>query len=680
MKKFFTSFVCAVFSLISFAQTYVWNDGKIELVTNSSCEIRFSKIPAENFSSLANVVDMNNSLYWMFGQDKSFRNRLACGYQGYNTDIEYNRRSNSGEGADIYNLSTGTGNLSTANGKDPWAYLSKLVYNSSIIVDGICTYCDTTNTAFAYCLGEALFLRAFALSEMVKLWGDVPTTWKMFGGTILPTQPKQDRNLIYEMMRSDLKRAANLLPWSSQIPQYDRSSATYREPTSEYSSGESYMEHPSSYSNYTGAPSKAAALAMLSRIDLNYAGYAMKPNNLGVPGDGFCIQLNVVDQEKRRSLYKEAMDACAQIIQQEGYSKLQNNFEDIFKKICADVTDYSQSEVIWEIPFADGVRGQALQYNCPKMSDALMGLKNNQAGSSQGDAQVVPTLYYDYEAGDKRRDVTIAPYRWVYDQGTMYNTDPEKVSLAFPQVDVSNHEKFLYQRLEKISSWYFAKYRVEWMSRDRLGNDDGVNYPIIRYADVLLMFCEASLGGITGDVPQNTTGLSAQTLFDKIRNRANLTSKTLNMQNLMDERKFEFAGEALRKYDLIRWGKLRTAMVEARTRLDNLDAHTGEFANTNDTLYYKYRFIDDELSYSSGIKGYVIESISHIRPADFDAANGWVRKLVYGIEDYERYLDRNNYVLYVYDHPEYLDNHQLWPIFDVNIQSSNGLLWNDYNY
>ena len=665
--------------MLASAQTYVWNKGQIEMVSDG-VGIRFTKVPAENFNSLASVVEMNNSLYWMFGQDKSFRNRLACGYQGYNTDIERNDKNSGQAEYAVYNMSKNSSDLSTANGKDPWTYLAKMVYNASAIIEGMEKYCDTTNTAFAYCLGEALFLRAFALSEMVKLWGDVPAKWKRDGNGIAPTQAKQERNLLYESMRTDLKRAANLLPWASQIPNYDRSSALYREPTSTVVSAEMYMEHPSSFCNYTGAPNKAAALALLARIDLNYAGYAMKPNNLGVPADGFCIQLNLVNADKRRALYQEALEACAQVIKQEGSWKLLAKYENIFKNICADVTDYSQSEVIWEIPFADGARGQVLQWNCPKMSKALSALKNNTSGSSNSAILVVPTLYYDFDKNDVRRDVTIAPYSWMYDNGSSYTSYPEKIAKAFPQVDVANNEKFLYQRLHHIDEWYFAKYRVEWMSRQRNGNDDGVNYPVIRFADVLLMFCEAAIGGITGDAPQNNTGLSAQEQFNKIRSRAGLSTKTLTMQNLMDERKFEFAGEALRKYDLIRWGKLRSSMEDTRIRLDNLNTHTGEFTNTQDTVYYKYRYVGSEMSYSPEIKGYIIETISHTRPADFNPDNGWVKLNIYETTSGERDLTRDSYILYLYDHPEYLDNHQLWPIFDVNVQTSNGLLWNDYNY
>ena len=659
------------------AQTYFWQNGRIELV-QTSCEIRFYKIPAENFSSLAKVTEMNNSLYWMFGQDKSYRNRLACGFQGYNTDIEYHRRSNQGVGYCTYDLSTGIGDLSTSNHKDPWTYLAKSVYNASMIIEGIEKYCDTTNTSFAYCLGEALFLRAFALSEMVKLWGDVPATWKIFDGAFVPTQAKQERNILYESMRADLKRAAKLLPWSSQIPNYDRSAATYREPTSNISSQEKYMEHPSSFCNYTGAPSKAAALGLLARIDLNYAGYAMKPNNLGVPTDGFCLQLNLVDQEKRRALYQEVLESCAQIIQQEGSWKLLANYEDVFKRVCADVTDYTQSEVIWEIPFANGVRGQYLQYNCTKADYSTQGfLKNNQTSTCNSAISAVPTLYYDFESADKRRDVTITPYAWYYDDGNRISSSTETLQRVFPAVNHSNSEKFLYQSVLMADSWYFGKCRIEWMARDRASNDDGVNVPIIRFADILLMFCEASLGGITGDVPQNNTGLAAQSLFNQIRTRAGLSSKTLNMSNLMAERKFEFAGEGVRKYDLIRWGKLRSSMEQERNRLNNLNLHTGDFVGTSDTIYVKYRLDNSGLSLTG--KCYVIDAITHQRPANYETTTGWFKKCVY--ESYDgRTLSSENYVLYPYDHPEYLDNHQLWPIFDVDIKVSNGLLWNDYNY
>ncbi len=677
MKRIYTTIFCAVISLSLMAQTYIWQNGKmVQSITNG--EIRFDKIPAENFATASDVNELINSLYWLFGGDKSYRNRLACGYQGLNTDAEHGNKNSGAAEWNIYTLTPDNGDLSVPNGKDPWNYFAKMVYNASIIIDGITTHCDTTKANFSYYLGEALFLRAFAMSEMVKLWGDVPGKWKIYNSVLNPLEPKQNRNSLYEAIRADLKRATNLLPWAENVPYSVHNSTKYKEPTSSFFAEEIYMEHQKN-SNYTGVPTKAAALGLLARIDLNYAGYALRPNTLGVPRDGYAVQLNIKDAAKRQSLYQEALEVCAQVIKKEGNFKLLTDYEQIFKNICADVTEYSQSEVIWEIPFADGARGQYLQYNCTKANANTVGvLKNNEAQTCNSAVCAIPTLYYDFEPTDKRRDVTITPYAWYYDDGRSVSSNTETFHRIFPEI--SENEQFLYPRLMTADSWYFGKCRIEWMSRPRQGNDDGVNYPVIRYADVLLMFCEAALGGITADVPQNNTGLSPQSLFDQVRARAGVASKTLTMDNLANERKLEFAGEYLRKYDLIRWGKLRSTMEQERIRLNNLNQHTGEFANTTDTVYVKYRYVGTELS-SLGQKSYVIDSVTHRRPSDYESSNGWYKKCVYESSSNGRVLSEDNYLLYHYDQPEKLDSRQLWPIFSADMPyAPDGYLWNDYNY
>ena len=239
-------------------------------------------------------------------------------------------------------------------------------------------------------------------------------------------------------------------------------------------------------------------------------------------------------------------------------------------------------------------------------------------------------------------------------------------------------DKCLYQKVQRVDKWYLGKWRIEWMSRTSLSDDEGVNFPIIRYADVVLMFCEAALGGITGNVPNNTTGLDVQTQFDKIRARAGVPSKPLNMSNLMEERKLEFAGEYLRKYDLIRWGKLRSAMEDARVRLQNLSAHSGEFADIPETVYYKFR---ENYDYTvDGSKCYVLDAFLFEQPADYYDDKGWQKTNIFE-SDAQKVLDESSYFLYDYSHPENLDSHQLWPIFTNDMQyDENGYLWNDYDY
>jgi len=66
------------------------------------------------------------------------------------------------------------------------------------------------------------------------------------------------------------------------------------------------------------------------------------------------------------------------------------------------------------------------------------------------------------------------------------------------------------------------------------------DYVAIRYADVLLMAAE--LGST-----------NAQKYFDDVRSRAGLPSIPLTTEALREERRFEFVGEGIRFYDLLRY-------------------------------------------------------------------------------------------------------------------------------
>ena len=610
--------------------------------------------PATVFSNESSTEQVIAGVYEQFGQDKSYRNRLACGYQGMNTDVEHGTKNSGRAEWNTYSMTPNSGDLSTSNGKDPWGYINSAIEKCNNIIEGIEQYGNLNSVKMKYFLGEAYFLRSFLYLEMVKLWGDVPPRFVSI--TKDPEgmkMKKDDRTKVLAQLRIDLKKAADLLPWSSECP--------------------------GTAANSTCRPSKAAALALLARTDLIYAGKGVRPATWK-NGPEFLVE----DAALRAELNTEVMWACAQIIINGNEdSKFQTNYEDIFKKICADETKYYQSEVIWEIPFADGSRGQVLQYNCAKMSDAVGGLKNNGGGSSNSAVGIVPTLYYDFEKNDVRRDVTMARYIWVYDDGTKFNSDPEKVAQAFPQK--GSDQKILYQKNQSIGDWYGNKYRVEWMSRERTGNDDGINFPVIRYADVLLMAAEASIGGIGGDMPTDKYGIDGAACFNRIRARAGVGNKALTMENLQEERKLEFTGEYIRKYDLMRWGILKETLIRAQERLANMNTHSGEFALLPDSIYYKYKFVGDEYSYNGEIKGFIIDSVYGLNigetdePSFYNKENGWVKTCIYESSS-GRELAPDNYMLFDREYPDRLNGRQFWPIFAVNVGQSNGALWNDYDY
>lgn len=85
------------------------------------------------------------------------------------------------------------------------------------------------------------------------------------------------------------------------------------------------------------------------------------------------------------------------------------------------------------------------------------------------------------------------------------------------------------------------------------------DYVVLRYSDVLLMAAELGSG-------------SAQTYFDDVRRRAykaNFTSLAPTQENIMEERRLEFALEGVRYWDLLRQGiaKASSEIAESTTLL-----------------------------------------------------------------------------------------------------------------
>ena len=598
------------------------------------------------------------AIYNTFGEDKSFRNRLCGGYVAMNTDIEHCSKTEDAEYA-AYNMTGGTGNLSTSNGKDPWAYLNSAIERANVVIDGIRLHSDTTDATFKYLLGEALTLRAFCFLEMVKLWGDVPACFESFNGNnseVLYTK-KQDRNVVYEQLRIDLKDAARLMPWSAACP------------------GQA--------ANYTGRPSKALALGLLARLDLMYAGLAMRPDVFTEGGTKACsVQYNIKDANKRQEVYQEAVWACAQIIKQEDF-KFKDNFEDIFKDLCQDVTDYSKSEWIWALPFLDGARGQVLALtgnkmsaNCPGVliNTISFGSGNSNNAKTQAMIEIVPTFYYKYDKADLRRNITILPWTWEYDNGSGTASNTEAAFPGTPGAD-----KKLYQKQSNIGQLYLGKLRVEWMKRSYSSNEDGVDMPVLRYTDVLMMFSEAAIGSKEGNAPTELYGIDPQECFDRVRERAGLTSKTLTFDAIVDERAFEFCGENLRKYDLMRWGILREKLEETQAACYDLQNNTGDYAGRPDSVWFHFK---QDNSFAQTGDAYVFDQfigldVDAVRPAEYDKENGWVAKSFFD-KDEVPFLTDDKW--YIYKAGTNIDMHQYWPIFEVNIAASNGTLWNDYEY
>jgi hypothetical protein len=104
-----------------------------------------------------------------------------------------------------------------------------------------------------------------------------------------------------------------------------------------------------------------------------------------------------------------------------------------------------------------------------------------------------------------------------------------------------------------VNQYYFKKF----LDPKRYGvdlRDWGINQPVLRYTDVLMMYAETLLH--TGGSQAEVDGI-----INQVRARAGLAGITgVNEDVLLAERRREFAAEGLRWHDLVRTGKAVTVM------------------------------------------------------------------------------------------------------------------------
>ncbi|HKZ37131.1 MAG TPA: RagB/SusD family nutrient uptake outer membrane protein [Chryseolinea sp.] len=183
------------------------------------------------------------------------------------------------------------------------------------------------------------------------------------------------------------------------------------------------------------------------------------------------------------------------------------------------------------------------------------------------------------------------PSKWLYDQMKLEKTidgktDPRLLAtiLSYEPTDeyTTAYTKDWLTPAPAGAGFLANEIFIKKFTRADLGRtsdtevlNSGINYPVIRYADVLLMNAEAKN-------EQGKTALAAG-LIQQVRDRANLPdreaefaafSKEQMRDQIAHERLMEFAIEGSRINDIIRWGWFNNP-----TKVAELKTHDPEFAN-----------------------------------------------------------------------------------------------------
>lgn len=217
--------------------------------------------------------------------------------------------------------------------------------------------------------------------------------------------------------------------------------------------------------------------------------------------------------------WADAEKLLTEVVTNDGYA-LMADYNDAF---TGTSTNKNNQESVFEVQFLEGAAGYngTIIYNFlprPITADELRpitGTSNPQGLSGEGNNAPTPDIIAAYEPGDKRKDA----------------------SIAYVTLSSSLRANKVYPYIKK-----FAKPHA-------LHNNTGNNWPIYRYAEVLLFLAEA--------LNEQGKVAEANRYLNMVRTRAGLQPSTATdlRDAIFRERRVELAFENKRWFDLVRSGK-----------------------------------------------------------------------------------------------------------------------------
>lgn len=560
------------------------------------------------FSNAEDARKAANSMYVHFSHD-GFRSRLSNNMTG-NTDIEHSSGwTSDGARYQIWDLNAqpNNGDLGYV-----WSIGYQAIRDANIVIEGILASeaMNSTDAALVrdmnHLLGEAYTLRAYWYSMLIFYFGDVPYSTQAPAVDVEFNLPKEDRNVILSGVIQDMIDIEEKMMWADQLP---------------YGIEQINREY---------------TLGMIARLSLQRGGWYLKPD------------MTMAREADYLDYYAIAKEYTAKLMELKD-RELPSDFKQVFVNQSKFISPVN-SDILFEVPFAVG-QGD-VGWN--------IGIRVDQGtqpyGSGSNYMAMPPTYLYSFDPADKRLAVTCG----------LYMIDGE-----FVQHLVSTGNMNISQ----------GKWNRAWLDTPpgpSTNKGTGINWPMLRYSDVILMYAEAEneLNGPTAN---------AQAALKRVRERAFDESvwsskvdqyiatvsagKSSFFDAIVDERAWEFGGEMIRKYELIRWGiyseKVQETVEGLKKLADDAVAGTGTLP---DYLYTKLDTNGDLLIYNLFNKELSAPDETWTRESwlisMWDDVNNtydqWITK------DWARYTEPVRYI---------------FPIPTIGIDNSKGLLKNDgYNF
>ncbi|MCY1723088.1 RagB/SusD family nutrient uptake outer membrane protein [Prolixibacteraceae bacterium Z1-6] len=569
------------------------------------------------FSNADDARKAVNAMYVHYSHD-GFRSRLSNNMTG-NTDIEHAGGSSDGARYQIWRLDAQENNGDLAY---VWNIGYQAIRDANIAIEGISASeaLNSNDVALSnemyHLLGEAYTMRAYWYSMLIFYFGDVPFSTQAPAVDVEFNLPKEDRNVILSTVIQDLIDIEEKMKWA------DDTRYGIEQINREYT------------------------LGMIARLALQRGGYYLTP------------ELSMARESDYLDYYKIARDYSNKLMTLKDRD-LPEDFRQIFMNQCKFISPVNE-DILFEVPFAIG-RGD-VAWNIGIRVDG----GNHEYGSGSNYMAMPPTYLYSFDAEDKRLPVTCGLYT--------INSD-------FIQELVSSGSM-------NISQGKWSRHFLDTPPGRTTAKGTGINWPMLRYSDVILMFAEAE-NEINGPTAE------AQAALKRVRQRAfdeavwntkvdqYVSTASANKESffdaIVDERAWEFGGEMIRKYELIRWNlyseKINETVEGCKQMADEALAGTGTLPD------YLYTKLDEtgnlvilnlhEKLIAPPDDSWERESwlISMSSETTTDGYAEWMTR------DWDNYVNPGNIGV-----PEGVIRY-IFPIPTIGIDNSKGLLKNDgYNF
>ena len=455
-----------------------------------------------------------------------YRNMVTDGMYGYNLSLLFNITTDIAqcEGSSTNSFRDVPANAFTTSNSGvqlTWSTLYNSVFNANDFLETLETkiggYTTKDQQLGVIYQAEARALRALYYFELVRWYGNVALMTNTQMSKQHPsTFVQADPTAVYRFIEDDLKFAIENLP---------------------------YAQDDNLRSNSAFRFSKGAAMGLLAKVYATWAGEPVKDT----------------------SKWEQAA-LTAQALIESGKHSLLDSYEQLWENTCNGI--WAPSESLIEVSsYAPTVTGSGSEDPVARIGKWNGVVANDIAGvrgRNAGNVKVVYTFFRDWEKkeNDLRCNLSIADYKYVGTTKTPYSTKG-------PDEDPKNWQLFT------PAKWDTEKYVKQsniLINADR----SNINWYILRYADVLLIYAEALNEWKKGPVDE------AYTAVNQVRRRgfglpvsspneladlpAGMDYKAFQTA-LRKERAYELAFEGHRRQDLVRWGIYVDAIDETDTKL-----------------------------------------------------------------------------------------------------------------